>query len=273
MSDAESEATVYGYSSDEEQHSYNIDTKNFYRGPTGYARRELFRVSPAGNARLARICTFLGPLDLIAFAASTSAMTKIAMADALWDALTARAFPTSVRRSVDGTGHTWHGASGSDPLPDRLGGAARFVFFWDLYLRDKSSLPACQWLLRDLELYGEERREERRREEARARAERLAALPAQLARRPTVRLVVMHFVEDEGRAAALVRNLKMRLGYFGIDVDEDVRDLDDQDFRRVTDLVVSYADENDLRYGSLSLEGIDGMALAARLRDVASRPA
>ena len=62
-----------------------------------------------------------------------------------------------------------------------------------------------------------------------------------------------------------------RTGYFGIDVDEDVRDLDDQDFRRVTDLVVSYADENDLRYGSLSLEGIDGMALAARLRDVASR--
>ena len=105
------------------------------------------------------------------------------------------------------------------------------------------------------------------------RAERLAALPAQLARRPTVRLVVMHFVEDEGRAAALVRNLKMRLVYFGIDVDEDVRDLDDQDFRRVTDLAVSYADENALRYGSLSLEGIDGMALAARLRDVASRPA
>ena len=101
----------------------------------------------------------------------------------------------------------------------------------------------------------------------------MAALPAQLARRPTVRLVVMHFVEDEGRAAALVRNLKMRLGYFGIDVDEDVRDLDDQDFRRVTDLAVSYADENALRYGSLSLEGIDGMALAARLRDVASRPA
>ena len=82
----------------------------------------------------------------------------------------------------------------------------------------------------------------------------------------------MHFVEDEGLAAALARNLKRRLGYFGIDVDEDVRDLDDQDFRRVTDLVVSYADENDLRYGSLSLEGIDGMALAARLRDVASRP-
>ena len=67
--------------------------------------------------------------------------------------------------------------------------------------------------------------------------------------------------------------MKMRLGYFGIDVDEDVRDLDDQDFRRVTDLAVSYADENALRYGSLSLEGIDGMALAARLRDVASRPA
>ena len=199
-------------------------------------------------------------------------MKKIAMADALWDALTARAFPTSVRRSVDGTGHTWHGASGSDPLPDRLGGAARFVFFWKLYLRDGTSLPACPWLLRDLELLAEERREERRREEARARAERLAALPAQLARRPTVRLVVMHFVEDEGRAAALVRNLNRRLGYFGIDVDEDVRDLDDQDFRRVTDLVVSYADENDLRYGSLSLEGIDGMALAARLRDVASRP-
>ena len=54
---------------------------------------------------------------------------------------------------------------------------------------------------------------------------------------------------------------------------EDVRELDDQDFRRVTDLAVSYADENALRYGSLSLEGIDGMALAARLRDVASRPA
>ena len=141
-----------------------------------------------------------------------------------------------------------------------------------MYLRDGTSLPACQWLLRDLELLAEERREERRREEARARAERLAALPAQLARRPTVRLVVMHFVEDEGLAAALVRNLKRRLGYFGIDVDEDVRDLDDQDFRRLTDLVVSYADENDLRYGSLSLEGIDGMALAARLRDVASRP-
>ena len=90
--------------------------------------------------------------------------------------------------------------------------------------------------------------------------------------RPCGRAVVMHFVEDAGRAAALVRNLNRRLGYFGIDVDEDVRDLDDQDFRRVTDLVVSYADENDLRYGSLSLEGIDGMALAARLRDVASRP-
>ena len=55
---------------------------------------------------------------------------------------------------------------------------------------------------------------------------------------------------------------------------EDVRELDDQDFRRVTDLAVSYADENiHLRYGSLSLAGIDGMALAARLRDVASRPA
>ncbi len=58
-----------------------------------------------------------------------------------------------------------------------------------------------------------------------------------------------------------------------VSVDEDVRDLDDQDFRRVTDLAVSYADEGkDLRYGSLSLGGIDGMALAARLRDVASRP-
>ena len=168
--------------------------------------------------------------------------------------LTARAFPTSGSHLY--VGH---------PLPD--GGAARFVFFWKLYLRDGTSLPACQWLLRDLELLAEERREERRREEARARAERLAALPAQLARRPTVRLVVMHFVEDEGLAAALARNLKRRLGYFGIDVDEDIRDLDDQDFRRVTDLVVSYADENDLRYGSLSLEGIDGMALAARLRD------
>ena len=130
-------------------------------------------------------------------------------------------------------------------------------------------MPACQWLLRDLELLAEERREERRREEARARAERLAALPAQLARRRTVRLVVMHFVEDEGLAAALARNLKRRLGYFGIDVDEDLRDLDDQDFRRVTDLAVSYADalEGDLRYRSLSLGGIDGMALAARLRD------
>jgi len=79
----------------------------------------------------------------------------------------------------------------------------------------------------------------------------------------------MHFVEHEGRAAALVRRLKRRLGYFGIDVDEDLRDLDDQDFRRVTDLAVSYADalEGDLRYRSLSLGGIDGMALAARLRD------
>ena len=258
MSDAESEATVYGYSSDEEQHSYNIDTKNFYRGPTGYARLELLRGAP-GEARARRICTFLGPPDLTAFAATSGAMKKIAMADALWDALTARAFPTSGSHLY--VGH---------PLPD--GGAARFVFFWKLYLRDGTSLPACQWLLRDLELLAEERREERRREEARARAERLAALPAQLARRRTVRLVVMHFVEHEGRAAALVRRLKRRLGYFGIDVDEDIRDLDDQDFRRVTDLVVSYADENDLRYGSLSLEGIDGMALAARLRDVASRP-
>ena len=142
MSDAESEATVYGYSSDEEQHSYNIDTKNFYRGPTGYARRELLRGAP-GEARARRICTFLGPPDLTAFAASSGSMKKIAMADALWDALTARAFPTSVRR------------------------------------------------------------------------------------------------------------------------------MDDQDFRRVTDLAVSYADalEGDLRYRSLSLGGIDGMALAARLRD------